>query len=172
MVLDRRCGRRGDRQAGLMFSLIRLPYKIAFVAIFLAVYGAVCWFKGNEHGTQKLTEYIGEQAKEAVRIVTKQGEVTTQVVTEYVKVKGATQVVTQTVEKEVVKYADSNPGSCLDPAWRRLHDDAAANKVAGRTTTGLLLRASPALAGWRGSPESGRGDQDGDGELRPRASDG
>ena len=51
------------------------------------------------------------------------------VVDRYVKVKGDTQVVTETITKEVVRYADANPGTCLDAGWRLLHDAAAANTV-------------------------------------------
>lgn len=99
---------------------------IALVALSLFGYG---WFKGNVHGTAKLTEYIGQQAIEAVRIVKGRDLVTTEVVTKYVAVRGKTEVVTKTVEKEVVRYAEANPGYCLDPAWRVLHDDAAANRI-------------------------------------------
>ena len=113
-----------------MFSLIPLPYKIAAVAAFLAVYGGICWFKGDSYGTQKLTEYQAAQMKEAVRIVTKQGEVTTQVVTKYVQVAAKTQATAQTIEKEVVKYETLKlDRTLLSVAAVRLHDSAAANAV-------------------------------------------
>ncbi len=99
---------------------------IGLLAVAVFAFG---YFRGNEHGTQKLIDYQAKQAAEAVRIVTKQGEVTTKVVTEYVKVKGATQVVTQTVEKEVLKYATANPTFTLDREWRSLHDRSALNTV-------------------------------------------
>lgn len=103
--------------------------KWGVIALLAAVFGGWCWFKGNEHGTAKLTEYIGAQAREGARIVVKQGAVTERVVTKYVKVAGETKVVTETVEKEVVRYADANPGYSLDPRWRMLHDAAAANAL-------------------------------------------
>lgn len=90
------------------------------------------WVKGNQHGTEKLTTYIGAQAVESIKVVTRQGEATERVVTKYVKVAGATKVVTETVEKEVVKYVDSKPltlACALDNRWLRLHDAAAANEV-------------------------------------------
>jgi len=99
------------------------------MGLMVAVFGAWCWFKGNAHGTAKLTEYQGRQAIEAVRIVTKRGEVTNQVITKYVKVAGETQIVTVTLMKEVDRYAETNAGSCLDVGWGRLHDAAAANRV-------------------------------------------
>lgn len=74
-------------------------------------------------------QVLRENVTAATKIVTKQGAVTVQVVKEYVKVAGKTKVVTETVEKEVIKYADQNPGMCLDIPWRVLHDAAAANTV-------------------------------------------
>ena len=118
---------------GTVLSVFSGPYAmlarvgvVALIALSLFAYG---WFKGNEHGTEKLNKYIGEQAVEAVRIAKGREKVTTEVVTKYVAVRGKTEVVTKTVEKEVVRYAESNPGFCLDLAWRVLHDDAAANRV-------------------------------------------
>ena len=102
------------------------------MVLMVAAFGAFAWFKGNEHGTQKLIDYQAAQAKEAVRIVTKRGEVTTQVVTKYIKVAGETKVVTQEVEKEVVRYA--NHTGCLDVVWRRLHDAAALNRIPDTAT--------------------------------------
>lgn len=97
-----------------------------YAAVVLAVVSAI-WLHGRGSGLKKLYEYQAEQAKEGARIVVKRGEVTTRVVTEYVKVAGKTQTVTNTVEKEVVRYAVSNPGLQLDLAWRWLHDAAARN---------------------------------------------
>jgi hypothetical protein len=51
------------------------------------------------------------------------------VVTRYIKVAGKTQTVTNTVTKEVVRYAQANPGFCLDARWGELHDAAAENVV-------------------------------------------
>ncbi len=107
--------------------------KWVIIGVLVAAFGAFSWFKGNEHGTQKLIDYKGEQAAEAVRIVTKRGEVTERVVTEYIKVAGKTQVVTQAVEKEVVRYAEKNRTFTLDSEWRSLHDRAALNTVSAAT---------------------------------------
>lgn len=84
---------------------------------------------GFFHGEKKLFEYQAKEAKEGARIIVKRGAVTTQVVTRYIKVAGETKTVTQTVEKEVVRYAESNPGLQLDRAWRWLHDAAAGNRL-------------------------------------------
>lgn len=112
-----------------LLTLIPAGYRLFALGLAALAIFAAGWFRGNEHGTRKLTEYIGKQAVEAVRVVTKRGEATERVRIEYVKVAGKTKVVTETVEKEVVRYADSHPGTCLDPLWRVLHDRAAANAV-------------------------------------------
>lgn len=105
--------------------------KWAVIALVVASFGGWCWFKGNAHGTQKLYDYQAAQAKEGARIVVKQGKVTERVVTRYIKVRGTTDTVTRTVEKEVVRYAENNPGLALDYRWRWLHDTAAANALPG-----------------------------------------
>ena len=93
-------------------------------------------------------QVLAENQKAAIKIVTKQGTVTERIVNHYIKVKGDTQIVTQTVEKEVVKYADANSGYCLDADWRRLHDSAALNTVpdAGQQVDGASGAPTAATA--------------------------
>lgn len=102
----------------------------------LAIYGllilgvlsaAAGW--GYHRGVKKLWDYQGKQATMAAKVVVKQGAATERVVIRYVKVQGATRTVIQTIEKEVVRYVETNPGPCLDAQWRSLHDAAAANTV-------------------------------------------
>jgi len=125
--------------------------KWGLMALLVGAFGLWSWFKGNEHGTQKLIDYQAKQAIEAVRIAKGRETVTIQMIARYVKVQGATQVVTQTVEREVVRYAEANPGFCLDPAWRVLHDAAALNSIPaspGRAdAAGGAPKAAEALAG-------------------------
>ncbi len=102
---------------------------LAAVSAFLFGYG---WFKGNAHGTAKLTAYQGQQAIAAQKIITRQGEITERVVTQYKDrvVKGAT--VTKTITNEVTKYVESKPlamACLLDMRWVRLHDAAALGAV-------------------------------------------
>jgi len=100
---------------------------LIFAGIVVVIFAAG-WFKGNAHGTQKLTDYQGKQAIESVRIVTRQGAVTERVVKEYLTTAAKTKVVTETIEKDVIRYVESKPLtlSCtLDATWVRLHDAAA-----------------------------------------------
>ena len=98
----------------------------------LAIYGllavillgsAAGW--GYMRGVKRLYEYQADQATATIAVVVKQGEITERIVTRYVKVQAATQVVEQNIKKEVARYAEKNPASCLDARWGRLHDGAA-----------------------------------------------
>src|SRR3990167_3805667 len=131
-------------------ALFTGPYALLakWGVIALLLLGAIttAWVKGNQHGTAKLDAYIGKQAIASVALAVKHGEVTVRVVNRYIKVKGATQVVTKTVEKEVIRYARFNPGICLDPAGRGLHNAAADNVVpAGGLRIDGEMRAPPAV---------------------------
>lgn len=99
--------------------------RVAIYASLAALLLGMAELDGYRRGEKKLYEYQAEQANAAVAIVTKRGAVTEKVITKYVKVAGKTQVVTNTIEKEVLKYA--NAGTCLDDDWRMLHDAAANN---------------------------------------------
>lgn len=114
----------------LSFLLSQWQRLLLYAAVAAAVLG-VAWFHGYTRGELKLADYKAAQATEAVKIVVKQGAVTQKVLTRYVEVAGETNTVTKTVEKEVIRYVDQNPGLCLDADWRRLHDDAARNTVPG-----------------------------------------
>ncbi len=136
---------------GFITNLFTGPYamlaKWGIIALLLAAALTTAWVKGNEHGTAKLDAYIGKQAIESVALIVKQGKATVKVVNRYIQVAGATQVVTETVEKEVIKYAETNTSNCLDPAWRVLHDSAALNTLPGdRFKPDETVRAPEAAA--------------------------
>ena len=112
------------------------PYGMLFkwgvIGVLCAALFGFGWVKGNQHGTEKLTKYQGEQAVASIKVITRQGVATERVVTEFVKVKGKTETVTKTVEKEVIKYVESKPLTLacqLDNRWVRLHDSAAAGSI-------------------------------------------
>lgn len=108
--------------------------KWAVIAALAVAVGGYGWVKGNEHGTAKLTEYIGKQAVESAKIVVKQGAVTERVVTKYLDRVKLAEGVTTTIEKEVTRYVESKPlalACMLDNRWLRLHDGAASGSVPG-----------------------------------------
>jgi hypothetical protein len=142
-----------------------------WVLLVVAALAAGLWFNGYATGRGKLDDYIGKQATAAVAVVVKQGKATERVVTKYIKVAGKTKVVTETVEKEVIKYANANPGLCLDPGWRLLHDAAALNALpAGAGEPPEPLRAPAATPGGLGRTDGGPGSADGHIELRAASS--
>lgn len=102
----------------------------------VAVYAALAFLilslaelDGYRRGEKKLYEYQAQQATAAVAIVVKREAATERVVTKYVKVAAKTQTVTNTIEKEIVRYVETNPGYCLDRQWGRLHDAAALDAI-------------------------------------------
>lgn len=142
-----------------------------WVLLAVAALAGGVWFHGYATGRDKLDDYIVEQATAAIKVIVKQGAVTEKVVTKYVKVAGATRTVTQTVEKEVLRYATDNLGLCLDPGWRLLHDAAALNTLPGgadRPPGGLRTPAAP--AGGDERPDGGPGPADRHLELRAASS--
>jgi uncharacterized membrane protein len=121
-----------------MFGVMGLfsgPY--ALIARF-AVLGIAClalfgygWFKGNEHGTQKLTDYIGEQAVATAKVIVRQGEVTEKVRTQYVDrvktIKEAGDAIIQTVPIYITQK--DNDACVIHRGARIVHDSAAAGTV-------------------------------------------
>jgi len=103
----------------------------------LAIYGlviagalATAAGVGYHKGVQRLWDYQVEQAQAAVAIVVKQGKVTERVVTEYIEIQGKTRTITNTIEKEVIKYVEAGLDRCpLSRAAVGLHDAAAANTL-------------------------------------------
>lgn len=103
----------------------------------LLIYGAVViaalavaagW--GYMKGSERLYRYQAKQATEAVKIIVKQGEITEVVVREYIKVAGKTRVITETIEKETIRYVEAALDRCpLSRAAISLHDAAASNAV-------------------------------------------
>ena len=114
---------------------------IIYGALLLAALAVAAGW-GYHRGVLKLYDYQVKQAQQAVKIIVKQGEVTERVVTKFIKVKTEAIIVEKIVEKEVTRYAESNPGYCLDPQWRVLHDRSA----------GAIPKAGPEPDGTSGAP--------------------
>ena len=79
-----------------------------YAALVAAIFG-FGWVKGDEHGTEKLTEYVGKQAKQAASVVVKQGAVTEKVVDHYHEVAGKTKTVTVYVDLTLAGAACTTP---------------------------------------------------------------
>lgn len=87
------------------------------IGALVASFGGWAWFKGNEHGTQKLIDYQAEQAREAVRIATARIQVVTVTETKWRERVKVIFKQGETIEKEVIKYVtkDDDAG-CVVPA--------------------------------------------------------
>ncbi len=101
---------------------------IGIAAVALVAFG---WVKGNNHGTAKLDRYVAQQAVASQKLAERRQAITERIVVRWRERQAATKVVTETIEKEVIRYADANPSACLDADFRRLHDSAALGQVPG-----------------------------------------
>ncbi|MDT3735563.1 MAG: hypothetical protein ROZ00_05010 [Denitratisoma sp.] len=121
---------------GLLTKALPLPslpmraIGILLVALALVAFG---WVKGNEHGTQKLIDYQGAQAKAAVKIAAAQGAVTTRV---EVRVRERIRIVREageTIVKEVPVYVtpEADAACAVTRGFVRLHNAAAAGEIPG-----------------------------------------
>lgn len=119
----------------MLLSLFSGPYAllarwatlgIACLALF--GYG---WFKGNAHGTAKLTEYQAEQVVASVKVATKQAEVTEVIRTKYVDRVKTVKEKGDAIETLIPIYITSaDDADCFITTGARIvHDSAADNKV-------------------------------------------
>ena len=116
--------------------MIPIPAPIAALAtraLVLALVALAAYAAGQIHGRgavyAKWNDAIAEQAAAATRIITRQGEVTVQVVTRWKERQAEAQTITQTIEKEVVRYVPAAADAVLPFGWRVLHDAAAAGAL-------------------------------------------
>lgn len=99
----------------------------AVVLASFLLFGLGYW-KGAQAVQLRWDAAIAQQAVKSADTVMKTAENSAQVVTKYIKVKGETEVITQTVEKEVIRYVEREAPRCaVDPDFERLFD--AANRV-------------------------------------------
>ena len=129
-----------------LLTLVPAGYRLIALALAALALVAFGWFKGNEYGTRKLTDYIGKQAVEAVRIITRRGQVTERVVVKYIKVAAKTAGTAEAIKSEVQKYAEKNRTFTLDTEFRSLHDRAALNAVPEPTGKADATSGAPTAA--------------------------
>lgn len=103
------------------------------IALAVAAWTGFWWFKGNEHGTQKLIEHIAKQAAEAVRIAQARERIVTVTETKWRERIRTIRVQGETIEKEVKVYVtQADDAGCVIPhGFVRSHDAAWAGAPAG-----------------------------------------
>lgn len=101
---------------------------VAFGLLLLSVFG-YGWFKGNEHGTEKLTDYIGKQATASAKIIAKQTVVTEKVRTEYVNRVKVIKEKGDEITKVVPLYVLDDDACHVNTGFRVVHDAAASNTL-------------------------------------------
>jgi hypothetical protein len=107
---------------------VPLLYRVmALLALAVALVG-YGWLKGAEHGEAKLAAAESKALKEGVRIVTLRGAVTTRIETKYLPQIARTEVITETIVREVPIYV-SPADPDLPGGFRVLHDAAAAGRL-------------------------------------------
>lgn len=101
------------------------PIAFALAALALILVGRA-W---GQHAVYEDWMASNEQGRvQAIKIIQKQDVVTERVVTKYRDRVVYRDKVGETIEKEVLRYVESNPASAacmLDPEWLRLHNGAA-----------------------------------------------
>lgn len=106
-----------------------IPKELLLPLIVGLVAGGVGFGLGGKYVYGKWLDEKAAQAVQAVKIVTRQGQVTVRVVERWKERQAEVQTVTQTIEKEVVKYVPAAADVVLPLGWRLLHDAAAAGTV-------------------------------------------
>ena len=122
----------------IMNPLITFWKPLAVILLVAASFTSGC-VRGYNAGSQKLVDYQSKQLAEATRIAGVRSVVTERVITRYLEKKGATERVTNTIEKEVIRYETAKLDTCpLSVAAVSLHDAAAANRIpdAAKSTDG------------------------------------
>lgn len=118
-------------------SIFAGPYgfliKWGIIAALASAFAGYFWFKGNEHGTQKLYDYQAAQAKEAVRIANARIQVVTVTETKYVDRIRKVYVAGATIEKEVKVYVtpQDDAGVTVPVGFVRVYNAAWAGATAG-----------------------------------------
>lgn len=117
--------------------LLTAAAKLAGLVLLAALLFGYGYYKGVSSVQARWDAAVSKQAMETSKTVIKQAQATAKVVTKYIYLKGEREIITETVEKEVVKYVDAPHPACVVPVeFERLWDSAAGH--------GLPPDASPA----------------------------
>lgn len=110
-------------------SIVPLPYRILFMALFAAVLVGFGWMKGSAHVQAEWDAATAKQSLQVARGEKAQAEATVKVVTKFVDRVRVVKETGAALTREVVRYVPSD--SCdLPPGYRVLHDAAARGEPA------------------------------------------
>ena len=108
------------------------------LAAVLALYGWGYW-NGRDAVQTRWDAATAKQAVAVAKTMIDQASTTAKIVTKYIRVKGETEIVTRTVEKEVIRYVDAPIPKCgIDPEFERLYDAARRVVPTPANSTGRL----------------------------------
>ena len=124
---------------------------LGMLLLVASIFGAG-YYRGAASVQQRWDAAVTVHAVRSAETVIKAAENTAQIVTRYIRVKGATQVHTETVEKEVVRYVEAMHPACFIPrefewVWDDINnlpaaatptERADAGDDSGLTTTAIL----------------------------------
>lgn len=95
---------------------------LAVLALVAVIFGSGYW-KGRASVQQAWDAAVAQQAIASAASVIEQAENTATVVTKYIRLKGDTKIVTQTIEKEVIHYVNARGDTCqLSPEFESTFD--------------------------------------------------
>lgn len=112
-----------------MNPLAFIPKELLLPLVIALVAGGVGFGLGGKYVYGKWLDEKAAMATKAVQVVTRQGQVTERVVVRWKDREAATKTVTETIEKEVIRYVPLSADLVLPLGWRLLHDAAAAGAV-------------------------------------------
>lgn len=86
------------------------------LAVLMAASAGFGYVKGDDHGTAKLTAYVGEQAKATVKLIQKRAEIVTKIQTVYVPKIQTIYKQGETIERTVTQYVTkTDDAGCVLP---------------------------------------------------------
>ena len=118
--------------------LATMAFKIIAVLVIAASLYGIGRYHQWQADKQKMDAAIAQAATKAATTVIQEAENTAKVMTKYIKVKGDTEIRTETIEKEVIRYVDRPHSVCvLDREFERVWDDSNDLRHAASATGGV-----------------------------------
>jgi hypothetical protein len=124
--------------------------KWGVIALLIVSFGAFSWYKGDEHGTEKLTKYVAKQAVEESRIGGIRQTITNQVEAKHAKQDSA---VIDRYERSIGLLVADIAAKPTVPVPVSICDDAAADKRLSDAVSAYFERDRQITAGERARVE-------------------